>query len=148
YPIHPSNADRVLALLDRVTLSIIVDDLEVAREWSELMTKAKRELPILVKVDVGFHRCGVDPDRAETVDVVRQIAALPGLAFRGLLSHAGHSYLAASKHELETIGATEVKILTTMAAALKAKGTTVAEISVGSTPTARLIGEQHGVTEM
>ena len=35
-----------------------------------------------------------------------------------------------------------------MAAALKAAGTAVAEISVGSTPTARLIGEQHGVTEM
>jgi D-serine deaminase-like pyridoxal phosphate-dependent protein len=148
YPIHPSNADRVLALLDRTSLSIIVDDLEVARAWSKVMTAARRELAILVKVDVGFHRCGVDPDRAETVDVVRQIAGLPGLAFRGLLSHAGHSYLATSKHELEAIAATEVKILTTMAAALKAAATAVAEISVGSTPTARLIGEQHGVTEM
>src|SRR5438034_8248974 len=34
YPIHPTNAPRVLALLDHVRLSIIVDDLGVARGWS------------------------------------------------------------------------------------------------------------------
>ena len=30
YPVNPANAARVLALLDRVRLSIIVDDVEVA----------------------------------------------------------------------------------------------------------------------
>src|SRR3954464_9300156 len=35
YPLNPVNADRVLALLaGGVTLSIIVDDVEVARQWS------------------------------------------------------------------------------------------------------------------
>ena len=34
YPINPSNADRVLALMDRLLLSIIVDDEDVAKDWS------------------------------------------------------------------------------------------------------------------
>jgi D-serine deaminase-like pyridoxal phosphate-dependent protein len=66
YPINPSNADRVIALLDRTRLSFIVDHLEVARQWSDAMTRAGRTVDILVKVDVGFHRCGIDPDTMRT----------------------------------------------------------------------------------
>ena len=63
YPVHPSNAARVLALLDRVRLSIIVDHPDIASAWSEAMARGDRTLDVLVKVDVGFHRCGVDPRR-------------------------------------------------------------------------------------
>jgi D-serine deaminase-like pyridoxal phosphate-dependent protein len=148
YPIHPSNAARVLALMDQVTISIIVDDLEVAREWSRAMTDAGRRLRILVKVDVGFHRCGVDPSRPEVVDTLRRIAELGGLEFLGLLSHAGHSYLAKSHAEIERIASHEADVLARLASALRDRGTPVAEISVGSTPTARFIERQPGVTEM
>jgi D-serine deaminase-like pyridoxal phosphate-dependent protein len=148
YPIHPSNAERVLALMDRVTISIIVDDLEVAREWSHAMTGARRRLRILVKVDVGFHRCGVDPTRPDAADTIRRIAELGGIEFLGLLSHAGHSYLAKSHAEIERIASLEAEVLARLAATLRDGSTPVAEISVGSTPTARFIGRQPGVTEM
>src|SRR6187549_3638335 len=62
YPLNPANADRVFALADRITLSFIVDDAEVAREWSALAVQRGRTLNILIKVDVGFHRCGIDPN--------------------------------------------------------------------------------------
>ena len=35
YPINPVNARRVLQLLDKTRLSFIVDDLDVARGWSD-----------------------------------------------------------------------------------------------------------------
>src|SRR5262249_41074265 len=63
YPVHPSTASRLVALMDRARISIIVDHLDVARGWSEAMTRAGRRLDVLVKVDVGFHRCGIDPAR-------------------------------------------------------------------------------------
>lgn len=148
YPVQPSNADRVIALLDRTRLSIIVDDLDVARGWSDAMTRARRTLDVLVKVDVGFHRCGVNPESAQVVDVVREIAGLSGLNFRGLLSHAGHSYGAASAEAIEEIAVREAAILRGLAEQLRAKGTAVDEISVGSTPTSRFISRQSGVTEM
>ena len=148
YPIHPSNADRVLALMAQATMSIIVDDPGVARAWSDAMIAAGKRLKVLVKIDVGFHRCGLDPGAADVVATIRQIAGLAGLEFLGLLSHAGHAYLAKSRDEIEDIAATEGQILTRLADDLRESRTPVAEISVGSTPTARCIASQKGVTEM
>src|SRR6185312_11361354 len=62
YPVNPVNAPRLLALMDRAAMSIIVDHLAVARGWSDAMQRAGRTLDVLVKVDVGFHRCGINPD--------------------------------------------------------------------------------------
>src|SRR5207302_7056941 len=62
YPVNPANASRILALMDAAAISIIVDHLAVARGWSDAMQRARRTLDVLVKVDVGFHRCGIDPD--------------------------------------------------------------------------------------
>jgi D-serine deaminase-like pyridoxal phosphate-dependent protein len=148
YPVNPVNATRVIALAERIRLSIIVDDLEVARGWSHAMAWSGRTLDVLVKVDVGFHRCGVDPDSPTVVDMIRRVADLKNLRFAGLLSHAGHAYLAKSPAEVETIATREIDILTALASQLREGGTAVEEISVGSTPTARLIGRQSGATEM
>jgi D-serine deaminase-like pyridoxal phosphate-dependent protein len=41
YPVNPSNASRVLALMDRATISIIVDHLDVARGWSAAMQRSR-----------------------------------------------------------------------------------------------------------
>src|SRR3954469_10341472 len=99
YPVNPINAPRLLALMDRAAISIIVDHLDVARGWSEAMQRAGRTLDVLVKVDVGFHRCGIDP-AADALAFVQAIASLPGLKLRGLLSHAGHAYHAPSESDL------------------------------------------------
>lgn len=149
YPVNPINADRVRALISSgVTLSIIIDDVEVARQWSQAMSGAGAKLRVLVKVDVGFHRCGIDPDTPNAVDAIKAINDLGGLSLLGLLSHAGHSYGAASPHELAEIADKEIEILRSLAAKARAAGVELAEVSVGSTPTARFIALQKGVTEM
>src|SRR5262249_31309979 len=48
YPVNPSNAARVLALMRRTSISIIVDHLDVARGWSDEMTRAGATLDVLV----------------------------------------------------------------------------------------------------
>lgn len=149
YPLHPSNAPRVLALLERgVRLSFIVDHLAVARGWSEAMSAAGREVEILVKVDVGFHRCGIDPHQADAADLVIQVAGLPGLNLRGLLSHAGQGYLATSDDELTAIARDEASILRTLAEQVRGRGVPIEEISVGATPTARFSLGESGITEL
>jgi D-serine deaminase-like pyridoxal phosphate-dependent protein len=148
YPLNPVNGARVLALVDRVRLSFIVDDLEVARGWSAVMREGQREVDVLVKVDVGTHRCGIDPDSATAAEMITRVAELPGLRFRGLLSHAGHAYSAGSDDETAAIALTEARLLTDLAAAVERIGPKVEEISVGATPTARFSLLQEGVTEM
>src|SRR3954452_3262535 len=111
YPVNPANAARLIALMDRASISIIVAHAAVARGWSQAMTRAGRSLDVLIKVDVGFHRCGIDPQR-EGLGFVQTIASLPGLSLRGLLSHAGHGYNAASDDELRRVATEEAEILT------------------------------------
>lgn len=148
YPLNPVNADRVLRLLDATHLSFIVDDLDVARGWSLAMAGAGRTVDVLVKVDVGFHRCGIDPESASAAEMVARVADLPGLQFTGLLSHAGHAYGAASEDEAAAIAASEARVLSALAAAVADRGVPTAEISVGATPTARFSVQQPGITEI
>ena len=149
YPVNPVNAARVKALIARgVTLSIIVDDPMVAEGWSRAMMGSGSKLDVLVKVDVGFHRCGVDPESPRAMVTIKDVSSLPGLNFRGLLSHAGHSYTAESVHDIAAVADREITILRSIATQARAAGITVEEISVGSTPSARFITLQSGATEM
>ncbi len=145
YPLNPANADRVFALTNRVVLSFVVDDQAIAREWSRLAVQRGRTLNVLVKVDVGFHRCGIDPHDRRAAAIVADVASLPGLRFLGLLSHAGHGYGAGSEAEAETIAIEEGRTLRELAAASHVP---CSELSVGATPTARFSVRQHGITEM
>ena len=147
YPVNPINAPRMLPLMDRATMSIIVDHLAVARGWSEAMTHAGRRLDVLVKVDVGFHRCGIDPN-GDALGFVEAVSAMPGLRLRGLLSHAGHGYHAATEEELASIAHEEVAILARLRERAAAKGIALDEISVGATPTLRFSVREPGITEL
>jgi D-serine deaminase-like pyridoxal phosphate-dependent protein len=147
FPVNPSNAARVLALKDRANVSIIIDHAAVARAWSDAMRQAGRVLDVLIKVDVGFHRCGIDP-AGDAVGFVKTIASLPGLKLRGLLSHAGHGYHAESEADLERIAADEVATLLRIKSEAEQSGIPIQEISVGATPTLRFSARQKGITEL
>ena len=150
YPLNPVSADRVIGLAGRTRLSFIVDDLEVARAWSRALAPLGSDggVDVLVKVDVGFHRCGIDPDRADAADAIARIAELAHLRFRGLLSHAGHAYGAASDSEIGAIAAAEARLLLDLADRARARGVIAEEISVGATPSARFSLQQEGITEI
>jgi D-serine deaminase-like pyridoxal phosphate-dependent protein len=147
YPLHPSNADRLIALAARTRLSFIVDHPAVAGGWSRALSAAGVEVDVLVKVDVGFHRCGIDTDPATAVPFIRDVASLPGLRLRGLLSHAGQAYHAASEASLQEMASSEARTLTTLADAVRAEGVAIDELSAGATPTARFSLQQSGLTE-
>ena len=147
YPVNPVNAPRLIALMGRANLSIIVDHPAVARGWSDAMQRANRRLDVLVKVDVGFHRCGIDPD-IDPLGFIQTIASLPGLHLCGLLSHAGHGYAATSEEDLAVIAQREAEILATIRERSAASGIALDEVSVGATPTLRFSVRQAGLTEL
>ena len=147
YPLNPVNADRVAALVDRTQLSFIVDHPLVARQWSEAMTAARKQVDVLVKVDVGFHRCGIDPAGADALAMIRAVASMPGLRFKGVLSHAGHAYHAHSERELCEMAANEAATLRDLVERCRTDGIHVDEVSAGATPPARFSLQQEGFTE-
>jgi D-serine deaminase-like pyridoxal phosphate-dependent protein len=147
YPLNPSNADRVIALLDKTHLSFIVDHPVVAKQWSECMTRAKKQVDILVKIDVGFHRCGIDPDTRDVLPMIKDVAALPGLRLKGLLSHAGQTYHAHSEDELRIMAQAEAQTMGDIAERCKKNGVPIEEVSAGATPPARFSIRSKEFTE-
>ena len=77
-----------------------------------------------------------------------RIAELPGLPFRGLLSHAGHGYGATSEDETAAIAAAEAQLLRDSGGGSSSSACACEEISVGATPTARFSVQQEGLTEL
>ncbi|HUQ86067.1 MAG TPA: alanine racemase [Vicinamibacterales bacterium] len=147
YPLNPSNADRVVALSNRTHLSFIVDHPMVAKQWSDALIRRGKQIDVLVKVDVGFHRCGIDAAAGDAVDMIRGVAALPGLRLKGLLSHAGNAYHAQSEDEMRTMAEDEARTMTGLADRCRKAGVTIEEISAGATPPARFSMQQKGFTE-
>ncbi len=137
YPLQPADASRVLALQQHARISFIVDNLPVARRWSEAMAAARQRVEVLVKIDVGFHRCGIEPDTASAVAFLRAVDALPGLRLQGILSHAGHAYHAHSEDELRQIAVAERDTMAAIAAAARGASLPTLEVSAGATPSAR-----------
>jgi D-serine deaminase-like pyridoxal phosphate-dependent protein len=147
YPINPSNAARVLALLDRTHLSFIVDHPAVAKQWSDAMVRAGQQVDVLVKIDVGFHRCGIDPDTRDVLPMIKEVAALPGLRLKGLLSHAGQTYHAHSEDGLRIMAQAEAQTMGDIAERCRKNGVPVEEVSAGATPPARFSIQQKEFTE-
>ncbi len=147
YPIHPTHAPRVLKLLQKTNLSFIVDHPAVARGWSDAISRAGRLVDVLIKVDVGFHRCGINPDPPTATAFMKDVASLPGLHLRGLLSHAGHAYHATSPDHLRSIAEEEARTLHALATAAGRAGVAIDELSAGATPSARFSLDQEWLTE-
>jgi D-serine deaminase-like pyridoxal phosphate-dependent protein len=146
YPIvGEDRGRRLLALADRIRLAVGVDGEEGAGSLARVFHAAGRVLEVLLKVDVGYHRVGVPPERA--AEIAARIAQTPGLALRGIFTHAGHGYLAETPEAVVSIGRSEGERLRDAAAAVRSAGIPVQEVSVGSTPTARHAMAVEGVTE-
>jgi len=84
YPIvGAAKARRLLALSDRTRLAIGADSVEGAASIGEVFHAAGLRIDVLLKVDCGYHRVGVAPERV--VEVGQRVAELPGIALRGSL---------------------------------------------------------------
>ena len=148
YPLPVSVAERIIALMSKTHISIVVDNATIAEHWSDLMCNARHRLDVLVKVDVGFHRCGINLRLHEAVSFISEIDQLQGLRLCGLLSHAGQAYDASTVQDMRGIARQEANTLRELAAEAKTAGASVQEISVGSTPTARFSLEENQITEV
>jgi len=79
YPVvGGEKARRLLALSDRLRLAVGADSVEGAASLGSVFHAAGRRLDVLLKVDCGYHRVGVAPERAP--EVARRLAELPGIA--------------------------------------------------------------------
>jgi D-serine deaminase-like pyridoxal phosphate-dependent protein len=138
---------RLRELMERADVRVSLDAVEVAEGVGRVGKDLGRDVPVLVEVDTGLHRMG-RPAGDASAPLALDIASVPGVEVVGLLTHAGHAYRASDPDELRTIATREVLDLVDTAERCEREGLPIREISVGSTPTARIAAAVPGVTEI
>lgn len=138
---------RLAQLIKRTRIIVSTDNVEIATGLSELGQSLGCKIPLYIDVNTGLNRCGMEPGE-ETAALVKRIARLPGVEVIGLMTHGGYAYGQATLAGLQYAAKQETEGLVQTKQMLEREGIHIAEISVGSTPTSKFIGEQNGVTEM
>ncbi len=92
YPMVGPNIGRFARLVDSfrgVRFSTIADDETALRALANVLREADAEAGVLVDLDVGLHRSGIEPDE-RAIALYRLIDALPGVRPGGLHIYDGH----------------------------------------------------------
>ena len=147
-PVEPgkfAEAIELSKLCERFAL--ITDDAGIPPALDEAARRAGVTLDLFLKVDCGYHRCGVEPERPEALEIPRLIQRAANLRFAGILTHAGHSYHAGSHEELLGIARHERDLMREFAGRLRSDGVEVPTVSIGSTPTVTQADHLEGVDE-
>ena len=100
FPFHPGEMESLISISEKCKLSILVDSPAAL----PFLNHIPREIGYYIDIDTGYCRTGV---KAENPDLIEQIivkaSSNPHLEFRGFYCHAGHSYKASSRKELDDI---------------------------------------------
>ena len=81
---------RLVALAKQARVAVCVDDAGNVTTLSEAAVAFGVRLPVLVEVNVGADRCGVEPGEP-ALALARQIAGSSGLRFAGLQAYQGRA---------------------------------------------------------
>lgn len=140
--ITPNKFDHVARIAaetgEQVTLTL--DSLAMAAA----VVDAGLPNPVAIEIDCGEARGGIPCDDPSLVD----IAARLGARFRGVITHAGHSYGTDERARAARIAADETGAVVAAAKRLRKAGIKVGLVSAGSTPTAVSGGDVSGLTEL
>jgi D-serine deaminase-like pyridoxal phosphate-dependent protein len=147
-PVGAWRLERLVRLADRVRVRVVLDGLDAVRLLDESCRGARVRIGYLWEVECGTGRSG-SPAGAETSRLVAQALETASTAeFAGLMAFAGHAYLATSRSELGDIAEAEAHAVLSTAEELDAARIKTPALSVGTTPTARHLERQKGVTEI
>ena len=148
-PIDPGKFSQAVELACRGTkLSLLTDDIEIPALLNDAARKARVNFDVYLKIDCGYHRCGVDPNGPEALAIPQRVGESSHLRFAGILTHAGHSYHACSREQLLNIARQERSVMVECARRLESQGMSVPVISIGSTPTITQIDDLAGIQEV
>ncbi|APW63839.1 D-TA family PLP-dependent enzyme [Paludisphaera borealis] len=136
YPLVGPNVARFIRLIrayPKTTFRAIVDAPESASALSQAAQRLDHPIPVLVDLEVGMMRTGIDPGDP-AVALYERIDKLPNLAPDGLHAYDGHIH--DSDLELRAQAARRVEETTlSLRDRLIAKGIPVPRVVMGGTPT-------------
>jgi D-serine deaminase-like pyridoxal phosphate-dependent protein len=145
--VGPQKIARLVNLRRRADVMVCVDSIENAEALNLAAGERGVALRVLVEVNIGLNRCGVEPG-SSAVALSKSVASMPNLRFSGLMGWEGHlasKPASADKREAcEMAAGTLVKT----AEGCRAAGLSVGIVSCGGTGTYQYTARVPGITEV
>jgi D-serine deaminase-like pyridoxal phosphate-dependent protein len=139
---------RAAALLAReATVTVNVDDAVDAAALSAAAVAAGTTLNVLIEVDTGMHRAGVDSPE-EALAVARAVQGLPRLRMQGLSGYEGHCSLEMDHDARHAKQEAAMRYFVEVADFLEANGVPCPTLSAAGTATAFWTGANPRITEL
>lgn len=143
----PRKIARLLTLSRHAHLMNVVDDADAAAALSDAFAHEGMVLDVLVDVNVGQDRTGVDPGEP-ALALARRVRDLPGLRFRGLQGYEGHLQHIYNAQERGEACRAAMRKLTETVRLIVAAGLPCEIVSTAGTGTAQFASEFPEVTEL
>lgn len=147
--IGPHKVKRLVELFRRHRdIRIVVDSEIGATAINDALENSDIDDPItvLIDVDVGLHRTGVDPNKA--VALAARISSLKHLHLIGVQGYEGHLQHLHDREDRKRQCLESMKILTETAEALRKEGFDIQVVTTGGTGTAEFCASVPGITEL
>jgi D-serine deaminase-like pyridoxal phosphate-dependent protein len=145
--IGPIKLRRLADLARRAQVRVCVDNADNVADLSAAARAVGATLGVLVEVDLGMSRCGVEPGEP-ALDLARQIRASPGLHFLGLQGYQGHLVMIADAAERRARTREGLAALVATRRLIEQAGIPVPVVTGGGTGNWEEVSTFAGVTEI
>ena len=139
--------ERLTALLEKADVKTIINSYDGAKQLSDTGSAINKQIPVLVDVDGGINRGGVNPGTAAR-DFSLEINNLPGIKIVGLIYYSSLIYNETSKVGFNKMTIKERDDIVNSAVQMKQAGLSTEILSGGSSFTSKLPGLLNGLTEV
>ena len=144
--VAPLKIQRLCALAEQAEMLVACDDPNNARDLSDAASSRGVALGVVIEQETGLRRCGVQ-DIDQGVALAQTINSLPGLAFRGIMSHQVIPPMT-DREDRVTEGRRVIQDVIDLKDAIEAAGIPVEIVSTGESWSYDVAGEIPGVTEI
>lgn len=138
---------RLLSLAKHSEIMVAVDSAENVQDLSDAATAIGASIRILVEVNIGMNRCGIEPGEP-VLNLVNQICKCPNLKFEGLMGYEGHTVAKPNRVEREKRTREDMQHLVNTKYLLEKHGIEVNIMSGGGTGTFDITGSIPEMTEI
>lgn len=146
FPVNLREINAINTLARTLRLGLLLESFEAIRF---LAGHLRAPVDVWLKADVGAQRTGIPVDNHATfIALAHEIAKSLNLHLRGVLTHAGQTYHAASPDMARQIYGEGVQKLSALQTALQQAGFAPIGLSWGDTPSCSLVDDLSGLDEI
>ena len=145
FPTNISEINTINNLAEKITLNICVENIE---SILFLIKHLKYKLNIFLKMDVGYHRTGIDPTNTNLINIILSEIDTNHLTnFKGFLGHAGHTYNCRTHEAIKNEHDRSLKVMSNLKKQYINQYPNLI-ISLGDTPSCSVAEDFSGVDEI